>query len=399
VRRTAPAKASDGSAGIGAQQYATVNRARLVTELVAQGPRVACSDAERRAGRVLARQLKAMGRTARTETVWVRPQWPGIWLVHAVLGVAGSVVSVDAPAVALGILVFAALSALGELSGRLRVVALAFPRRATQNVVSSSPDRGVVRLVVTAAYDAPRAHTPFVRPLARFDGWLRRRTRGRWPHALGVLTLSLFLVAGCAGARLAGIESPALGAVQLLPTVVCIGAVAVLADLALAGAHRGANTNASAAAVALALVAALDERPPRRLAVDLVLAGAGEAGALGMRAHVRSRRRTTAAEEVAVLHLSACGAGAPVVWRRSGPLISLGFHPQLVRLAEARRISRATTGALAARRGRWPAIALGCLDERWQAPETLDVSSLDGALRAARELVARLDADLAGRSS
>jgi hypothetical protein len=336
-----------------------VNRARLVTELVAQGPRAACSDAERRAGRILARQLKGMGRTSRTETVWVRPQWPAIWLRPRAARRGGQRCERRRSRRRLGILAFAALSALGELSGRVRVVALAFPRRATQNVVSQSPDRGIVRLIVTAAYDAPRAHTPFVRPLARLDGWLRQRTRGRWPHPLGLLTLSLPRPGRLRRRPPRRGRVAVLGAVQLLPTVVCIGAVAVLADLALASAHRGANANASAAAVALALVRALDERPPRRLAVDVVLAGAGEAGALGMRAHVRSRRRTTTPRTWRVLHLAPCGAGQPVAWRRSGTADLAGLPPPAVRLprrpASAGDDGAWPRGAGAGRRSRWAA--------------------------------------------
>lgn len=372
---------------------------RLVTDLVGTGLRGPCTDAERRAARLLARELKRSGRRSRTETVWVRPQWPTIWLLHAVLGIAGSVVSVDDPIVGTVILGVAAVSALAELSGRARLLSLLLPRRATQNVVSESPDRAAVRLIVTAAYDAPRAHTAFVSSLAGLDRALRRRTRGWWPHPLGLLALALPMLAACAGARIAGVESPALGAVQLVPTVGCILAVAVLTDLAFARPHRGANANASAAAVALALVAALDERPPRRLAVDLVLAGAGEAGALGLRAHIRGRRRTTRAQEVAVLHLEACGAGTPGAARSGGPLVALRFHPQLVRVTGASRRSRRVDGALAARRARWPAIALGCLDESGGTPERLEPAALEGALASAREAVARLDAELAGRTS
>jgi hypothetical protein len=374
-------------------------RARIVTELVGVGPRGACSDAERRAARLLARELERLGRRSRTETVWVRPQWPVIWLLHALLGVAGSVVSVDAPAVALGILAFAAVSAVVELSGRATLLGLLLPRRATQNVVSESPDRAPVRLVVTAPYDAPRALTAFARPLAGVDLALSRLTRGWWPHPLGLLTLALLVLSACAGARLADVTSTALGAVQLVPTVGCIVAVAVLTDLAFARAHRGANANASAAAVAVALVAALDERPPRRLAVDLVLAGAGEGPSLGLRAHLRQRRRTTRREDVAVLHLDPCGAGAPVAFARGGALLGARLHPQLVRLAEASGVSRRPSGALAARRARWPSIALGCRDRREGTPERLDPAAVEGALSAARELVARLDAELAGRTS
>ena len=374
-------------------------RARIVTELVGIGRRGACSDAERRAARLLARELERLGRTTATETVWVRPQWPGIWFLHALLGVAGSIASVDAPAIGLGILAFAAASALVELSGRATVLGLLFPRRATQNVTSASPDRAPVRLVVTAPYDAPRTPTLFVRSLARLDAAVRRSTRGWWPHPLGLLALSLLVLAGCAGARLAGVESPALGAVQLVPTVACLLAIAVLTDLAFARPTRGANAHASAAAVALALVERLDERPPRRIAVDVVFAGAGEGPALGMWAHVRRRRRTTRAEEVAVLHLEPCGAGEPVAFGRAGPLLPLRLHPQLVRLAGATGVLRRTTGVLAVRRARWPAIAIGCVDPREGTPERLDPAALEAALLAARELVKGLDAELAGRTS
>jgi hypothetical protein len=373
-------------------------RARIVTELVGVGPRAACSDAERRAARLLARELKANGRTSRIETAWVRPQWPAIWLLHAILGIAGSVLSVDAPAVAVGILAFAGVSAAVELSGRGKVIGLLMPRRATQNVVSESPDRAPVRLIVTAPYDAPRAQTAFVGSLSRLDGAVRRITRGWWPHPLGLLALSLAVLTACAGARLGDVESTALGAVQLVPTIACILAVAVLSDLAFARAHRGANAHASAAAVALALVAALDERPPRRMAVDLVLAGAGEGPALGMRAFVRSRRATKS-EEVAVLHLDPCAAGQPVAVRSAGPLLPVRLHPQLVRLSGATVRSRRVSGALVARRARWPAIAIGCVDERGQTPERLEPAALEGALASARALVAALDGELAGRMS
>lgn len=374
-------------------------RARVLTELVAVGPRRACSDAERRAARLLARELRAQGRRPRTETVWVRPQWPVLWLLHALLGIAASVVSVDAPAVGLGLAAFAALSALVELSGRARVLSLLLPRRATQNVIAESPDRGEVRVIVTAPYDAPRRHTAFVRPLARADEALRHGTRGWLPHPLAILTLALVALAACAGARLGGVEGTALGVAQLLPTIACILSVAVLADLLVAPAAKGANAHASAAVTALAVVEALDARPPRRVAVDIVFAGAGEGPALGMAAFVRSRRRTTRAEEVAVLHLAPCGVGRPVAWRRGGPLVPLAFHPQLTRLAAATGVTRSMSGAVAVRRARWPVLALGCVDERGRTPEGVETAALQGAIDAATALVTALDRELSGRTS
>ncbi|HEX8206663.1 MAG TPA: hypothetical protein VF587_11450, partial [Solirubrobacteraceae bacterium] len=134
--------------------------AEIVAELTAMRGRAPCTDAERRAGRALGARLRGLGRRARTETLWVRPQWAAIWLVHALLGIAGSVISVDQPEIGLGIAGLAALSGLGELTGRARVVALLWPRRATQNLVVPPPDeRAPVKLFVTAPYDAARQAT------------------------------------------------------------------------------------------------------------------------------------------------------------------------------------------------------------------------------------------------
>jgi hypothetical protein len=379
-----------------------VDAERLAADLQAVGPRPACSDGERRAGRLLARELRALGRRPRTETYWVRPQWPAVWLVHAFAGVVGSVLSTRSPAVAVGILTAAALSALVELGGRVGAVSLLWPRRATQNVVSDGPGTAPVRLVVTAAYDAPRARSGFAAPLARLDHVLRRATRGWWPAPLAVVALSLLVLAGCAGARLGGVEATWLGAVQLLPSVVCIAATAILAELALAEPAGGANLAASAPAAALALVAELDRRPARRLEVDVVLAGAGDARAAGMRRHVRSRRRVVRPEELAVLHLEPCGAGTPRAWRREGPLLSLKLHPSLVEAAlEAGfepHTGRALSGALAARRAGWPAVAVGRLDGRGAAPAALQPADLRDTVERCLALVRGLDAGLARRS-
>jgi hypothetical protein len=66
------------------------------------------------------------------------------------------------------------------------------------------------------------------------------------------------------------------------------------------------------------------------------------------------------------------------------------------------------SGAWVARQRRWPAVALGALDERGVAPrarereddaEHLDASAIRRTVDVALQLVARLDADLATRST
>ena len=383
---------------------------RTVANLVEIAPRGSCTDAERRAARMLSRALRDAGRKTRTETVWVRPQWSWIWLLHAALGLAASVVSVDAPVTGLVIAAVAAVSAIAQLSGRVPVLALLWPRRATQNVVSRDPREAPVRLVVTAPYDAPRAMTGSLRAATAADAAVRRALRGRWPHPLALLTLALVAITGCAIARVAGVEESRLvGAVQLVPTIVCIVGVALLADLAFGRPGPGASTHASAAAAALSLAATLDHRPPRNLAVDVVLAGASDGPALGMRAHVAQHRRELRPEEVAVLHLEPCGGGTPHVWTHAGPLLALRLHPRLVALSEGLapgHRGHGAGGAYRARQARWPAIGIGCLDERGlpygerrRDDDEADPAAIRATILVALQLVARLDADLDGAAA
>jgi hypothetical protein len=331
------------------------------------GPRGSCTDAERRAARTLARALKDAGRRPRVETIWVRPQWPWIWLVHAALGIAGSVVSIDAPEVGLAICAVAAVSAILQLTGRLPGLSMLWPRRATQNVVARDPRDAPVRLIVTAAYDTPRGQAATLRLGARLLG-------ERAPHPLALLTLALVTLTGCAIARVAGADQTTLlGAIQLVPTVACIVATAMLTDAALS---KPADGDASAVDTVLKLVRTLDRMPPRNLAVDVVLAGASDGPSLGMRSYVRTQAVNP--EEVAVLHLE---PSEPDVWTHEGPLIAWALHPRLVELAQAPTHKRhAMSGAYRARQRRWPAIAIGASPER------------------ALQLVARLDADLGKRA-
>jgi hypothetical protein len=179
-------------------------------------------------------------------------------------------------------------------------------------------------------------------------------------------------------------------------------------DVALSRPVPGANEPASAAAVAIALAAALDRDPPRRLAVELVLTGAGDGPSLGMREFVGVRRGRWRPEATAVLQVAACGRGTPRWWRSDGPLVPLRLHPRLTALAAAAggapRRGRGAGNAWRARAAGWPAIAIGCrTDEAWppDARQPTDVATrLDPeAMRAALDLglalVAALDEDLA----
>lgn len=330
-----------------------MDAAALAGRLEAIEGRLAGTDAERRAAALCARELRGAGRRPRTQTLWFRPQRHAPRALYAALGIAGSVVAVDHPQVGLALAGGALLAALLEAVG-LPLVGLLPTRRATQNVVAPPPrgSDGKVVLVLTASVDAPRRSV-----LRR----LEHRVRGRLvPGAAGLLVLALAAVGGCAGARIAGAEGAAIGIVQLVPSAVLILLMGAFLDAALAQPVDGAS--AAGPAVALATAAALDAQPPRALAPEVLIAGAGEAGAAGMRAYVRARRRELDASDIVVVHLGA--APGPVRFlRRDGEHFGVRLHPRLAELADAVPGTRAAeargrSGARVARGARWPAIAL-----------------------------------------
>jgi hypothetical protein len=366
----------------------------------------ACTDAERRTARRVQRRLLAAGRDAALETVWVRPQWPLSLLLHAGLGVAGSLAAVAAPWPAAGALLVVLVSAVVEAVGRGRVLSLVLDRRATQNVVSPAPHERPYRLIVTAALDAPRG------------GALARRAGDRLSVLLALLLLAAL---GCAAARSAGASGAPIGAVQLVPTLGLVAICAIAIDAATSGYEQDAegapaadaatSSRASDAAGAIAadgatssrasdaagaigtaldLIAALDAAPPRALGVELVLAGAGRPGALGFARHLRARR--LAPERTAVLELRA--AATTRWWTHDGPLLAISAPAQLRALADRVASEEAALGArpdrshtrsaaYAARQRRLPSLGVG-----GPPGATLDFSLA---------LVAALDDELAGR--
>ena len=392
----------------------------IVSGLTDATGRAPGTDAERRAARWLAAQLRTAGRETQLEPVWVRPQWPFVFALHAALGVAGSVVAVSAPAVGLIILAVVTVSLALDLLGLLHVLRRLSPPRATQNVVSgptASTSRGaqrVVRLIITASYDAPRSGLVHRDGVRRAAAWVQRVGAGRLPGGAGWIVLMLAALTAVAGVRLGGQDAGWVGAVQLVPTAGLIIAVALLLDILLSHPTPGASEPASGAAVACALATALDSDPPEHLGVELVLAGAGDGPSLGMRDYVRTHRRGWAPEATAVIHLEACGRGNPRWWVADGPLVPLRLHPRLTALAAAVAAEHPDlgaaplrghwlSGAFRARLARWPAIAVGCRDRddiapgaRTQAdgPAAVDDAAMDAALRFCLALVTALDADL-----
>jgi hypothetical protein len=312
---------------------------QIADELRAIEGRGPCTDAERRAARVIARHLRELGRRPRTQTVWVRPGNEWALALASTLGVAGSVVSVDHAVTGLWI-------AVGGLS-LLVLAPLLGTRRATQTVWAGGGPQadGGVRLLLTCRADAQPA--PFAeRALARM----------RLPGPRVLLGLALALIVTFAAVRTGGTGGTALGAAQLVPTALCIALVGAFLDAWVA---RPGNAAAGPAAM-LAALAVLDAEPPQRLVAEALVAGPRS-----MRAFIREQRRAgTDATDVAVVELR---EGRRGFLRSDGSLLPQRLHPRLAGLlretAPARR-GRSQSPAAVARSARWPAIAIeGDVDE------------------------------------
>jgi hypothetical protein len=301
----------------------------------ARGP---CTDAERRAAAWLHDELRDAGHEAWVETHWVRPQWPLSIALHATIGVVASLVAISAPLPGLIAATVAAVSMALEGLGLPGLLRLAFPRRATQNVLTVPEEEGGVTLLICAPYSAPRG------------GFGRRLIEGRQLWVAGALVL----VAVCAGLRELDLDGLWLGLLQFVPTIALLLALAAAGDAAVADYLPGGE---APPAVAVALHDELRRNSPERLSPALLLHGA-------LRAHLRRDkpdRRTTVLLEL--------GPG-------SGYASS---HPKLRAAAE-------TAGA--GKRARRPGI--GRLPTLWLGVEPADVETLDLALAC----VDAIDAEL-----
>lgn len=385
------------------------------TQLTRFQRRGAGTDAERRAAVWLAGQLRGGRRRASLQTFWCRPNWALAQAWHTLAAIVGSLLSVHhgylGGAVVLGALLCVIADGVSGYSPGRRLTR----EHASQNVVSRAPSRPEetrVRLIVTANYDAGRtglAYRSWLRtPAAR----LRRLTGPLSPGWTAWLAILMACLIAVGVVRHGGTEGTPIGIVQLVPTAVLVLALALLLELAAAPFGPAAGDNATGTAVAIALVRALDAAPPRRLDVELVLQGAGDAGMVGLRRHLRARGGELRRDDTVVLGIGATGGGCPRWWVSDGPLVPLRYHATLRALAAHASGSghtarphrgRGISPALPARTRRLPALTIGCLDGRGLAPHShqpgdtaakLDPAAPDALLQFALTLVDAIDADL-----
>jgi hypothetical protein len=278
--------------------------AETAAGLAAFKSRGAGTDAERRAARWLAQQVRRGPREARLETFWCRPNWALAHAWHCLLAVAGSLLMVAHATLGGALVLVALLSVLADALAGLSLGRRLTPERASQNVVSPSPPRSrvggtppeadpPVTLIVTANYDAGRTGIAYKDVLRTPAARLRRLAAGGvlTPGWLGWLAIALLWLVGVAVLRRSGAGGTTVGILQLVPTAALVVELAILLELAGAPFGPAAGDNASGVAVALALVRALDAAPPRHVGVELILTGSGDGTMTGLRRHLRRHRR------------------------------------------------------------------------------------------------------------
>ena len=365
-----------------------VQLGQIIERVAAIAGRGAGTDAERRAAVLLASDVAERGHAVWTDTHWLRPGWAWPVAFASLLGAAGSLVSVTAPLAGVIAAAVAALCLALESAGITSPLRLLTRRRATQCVVSLPEDHDGVTLIVAAPYDAPR------RGLVLNDRW--RSAAAGLGDARPWLAGCALVITGAAAGRLAGAEATWLGAIQLVPTVVLIAALAAAVDIALSEFSPGAGP-ASAAAVAMAIHEELAS-DPGGIAAGLLLYGAGASGPHALRAQLRRERADRLL--TVVRELGPCAEGEPA-WRTR--------HPQLRRAAQlaadalelqpGRRRPRPARGVR-----RLPAVRIACLDERGVAArshqpddtaEAVDLAAADRAVDLALGIADGLAAELA----
>jgi hypothetical protein len=348
----------------------------VIRELCSFEGRGPGTDAERRAANMLAGRLRGVGRRAEIKSFFTHPEYAIVHLIHAAIGVAGSVVATVQPAVGFTLVLFAAVSTYLDLNTRLYLVRSLLFRRVSQNVVSpGGRPEAPARLVLMAHYDAARTGYIFSKASKRIRK-LPERTR----LALGPFRLFFWLglapLLPILGARMAGLDATWLNALQAIPTIVLIIAGFLLIDIALSGIVPGAYDNASGVAAVLSAADGLAADPPDHLDVWIVLAGSEESFCEGSRAFVRSRRKELDRDSTYFVNVDSVSHGQVAYETSQGPVISLPHDAQLIDLCEALSASGAAgpegarairhpllDDALPARLRRMRAITLRTTDE------------------------------------
>jgi len=313
---------------------------------------------------------------------------------------------VNKPLIGALLVLLAAVSTFGDLTGSFLLVRRLMPVRASQNVVSRSYGGKPGLLVLTAHYDSARTGAVFGRRVLERTATLSKLVR-RPLGLFGAFFWSLVVILVCCVLRIIGIDLLPVTVIQFIATVVLIVAVPLLADIALSGVVPGANDNASGVATVMRLADRFGDGL-EHFDTLVLFPGAAEGFSLGMRAWLRRHRKELDRASTVFLNVDMAGHGTVRWHQKSGFVIPLAFHPALLRLCEelaeehnARGIVRRTVSdAYSARSSGFPAVSVGCLNamdyvptyhQHTDLPSAIDDDALDRAYHFCSDLITLID--------
>jgi hypothetical protein len=359
------------------------------------GPRAPGSVGERAAAEHLAVRLRALGRSVEIEPFAVWPRWALAYALHALAGIAASLVSLVEPGIAVALAGLVTLLTVLDATALLTTTRRLLGRRESANVVSWG-DRSRPRALLLVAHcdSGPGG-------LATHDGL--RRTLAWLPFSPWAALCSLMagVLIACL-LRMADISGFGLDLAQFLVTASLLAALPLLLGLALSTPQAGENDNASGVALALRLA---DQAQTEHCGVHVLLTGSQKAFAHGMRAFLLRHGGGLDRERTVVLNLDTVGDGSPLHSRREGPVKAVRMHFQLVELCAGvaedsdaanpgSLVLREPTDAYAARRAGLAAVTIICRDERGYASRRLTERSLTRSEAFCLEVIRRLDGEI-----
>lgn len=363
-----------------------------IDAVTAAGERNAGGDAEARAADHVRDRLLELGRPADVERVKTWPRWALAQAVVVAIALVGSVVSVSKPGPGLAIVLLAALASIAEATGAATLASRLTGSRRTPVVWSPGAGERPGLLLLVASADAPRD--------ALFHR-IARRVRDPWLIVGG----SMLVVLACCALRILGFGGTGLTAVQFVPTLVLLAAVALLVDVELSPTAPG-NAQAAGAATVVALAEDLAGEL-RYLEVAVLVAGGRAPFAQGMRGWLARHRKEIDPRRTVVLAVDALGAGGVRYTRREGPrLLSWKTSGEVAGLCadiaeddsdgaafDAAPVTAREVGNAGAALSRGiPAIGVTTADV-----ERLDLAAVERARAFCAELARRIDAELAPR--
>jgi Peptidase family M28 len=376
----------------------------IIERLASPQGRLPGSEQDRRTVGMLAAELESMGRPAEVEEIKVRPAWQLTFAIFAALAAAGTVLSSIAPPAGAVILLLTAAAMYGDLAAGFHTFRLFFPRRTTGNVISTERrERPAARVILTAHHDSGRTGLLYG---LRLPSLRRRRATLTSPLHFLFWTVMVALVAAIV--RLAVDESGALDVVQFVLAAIFLTYVVLLLDSAAAAPSPGASDNASGVAALLEAARRLTAEPPELIETWVFLTGAGDAGALGMRAWLEEHGGSLRGVPTYFVNVKGTGNGHVCHVVGEGYATLVRNDERLARLAERagseRHVWRIGTDASAAASHGHAAITITCLNDRGRiehshrpsdTAENVDPGAVERATDTLERLVRLIDEGVA----